>query len=172
MVAATPSSNGSSPNSSTDPGPPALRQVQRQQRLAGLHRHRAQPHPRCRHPRRPTTPHRPGRDHPPTPDHVAGRITAMPAKSSSTCQTAGHGNTTGSGCSPPHTRHPSDNPQWTGLRGRRRPTPETRPNHSEHAGARPAASARPPKQPRSPRRISRQPIPHRWISGGSVKKTV
>src|SRR5690606_13900230 len=48
-------------------GPPAVGEVQRQQRVANLHRHRPQPHPRHRRARR----NGPGprEDHPPAPDH-------------------------------------------------------------------------------------------------------
>ncbi|GAA4259891.1 hypothetical protein [Dactylosporangium darangshiense] len=71
------------------PRAPAIRPVQRQQRLADLHRHRTQPHPRRRHPRRTTTPHRPRRHRPPagSPD--------TPARSQSICRNTGRGNTTG-----------------------------------------------------------------------------
>ncbi len=53
-------------------GAPALGQVRRQQRLAGLYRDRAQPDPRRGHPRRTRLRHRPLSHHPTTPDQRSG----------------------------------------------------------------------------------------------------
>ena len=54
------------------PGPPALRALWRQFRLGAVRRDRAQPAPRCRHPRRPTPRPRPRRDPAPPTHRRAG----------------------------------------------------------------------------------------------------
>lgn len=58
-------------------GAPAIRPVLRQRRLADLRRHRPQPHPRRRAPRRRHLDHRPDRDHP-HPDHHRRRPPRAP----------------------------------------------------------------------------------------------
>jgi hypothetical protein len=54
------------------PGPPTVRTIFGQRRLAGDGRHRVQPHPRRGHPRRTQAGQGPHRDDPPHPDHSPG----------------------------------------------------------------------------------------------------
>ena len=95
---------------------PALGGVHRERRLAGLRRHRAQPHPRRRRPRRrPPRPH-PNRDHPPQLIHTPARLAhsahqPAPAPTPGLALGGGAGRTV-----PPRPARPPPHPRLTTAR--------------------------------------------------------